>query len=329
MTTNDTMNEFNSINQPSNVVREGEMTGASEKPVWIRVLFFPLVMLTSLAIFWASLQYDVPIGLAALGATIVNIIAVAITELVIPLRPGHSAIHDWQTFNNIVHGLTASEVGGRAARALIDVGLVSLYGSLTAGEVPFVEGLNIQFWPKSAPFWFQFALGFLVIEFLFYWQHRMFHSARFFWRFHALHHNADKMHVMSSARLHFFEIFVRHALIFGPIVLLGAPQEIIFFYLAFNNSLGNVVHSNVDVLVPRWLHGLMVTPGVHHLHHSRKREQSDSNFGASITFFDRIFGTFKHPEEESIAAFGIEDDPFGRSIPSQLLVPLNPWKRYP
>lgn len=282
-----------------------------------RIALFPGILLVSYAAFWVLLRLQVPIGLASLGATIANIITIALMERLFPLRVGHNPFKDMQTLNDIVHGLLASEIGGRAARAILDFGLVFVYSIFAR-----------SFWPTNLNFWIQFSLAFLIIEVLFYWQHRMFHTIPFFWRFHSLHHNANQMHVMTSARLHFFEIFVRHSIIFGPIVLLGAPAELVFFYLTANNCLGNLAHANLNCWIPRWLHSVLVTPGVHHLHHSQKREQSDSNFGASLAIFDILFGTFRNPEDEAVEAFGIEQDPFGRGLPSQILVPLDPRSQY-
>ena len=44
----------------------------------------------------------------------------------------------------------------------------------------------------------------------------------------------------------------------------------------------------------RWL---LVTPDMHRVHHSVEYDESSSNFGFSVVWWDRLFGTFQ-PEEE-------------------------------
>jgi hypothetical protein len=40
----------------------------------------------------------------------------------------------------------------------------------------------------------------------------------------------------------------------------------------------------------RWL---VVTPSVHVIHHSARREETDSNYGVILTVWDRLFGTYR------------------------------------
>jgi sterol desaturase/sphingolipid hydroxylase (fatty acid hydroxylase superfamily) len=36
-----------------------------------------------------------------------------------------------------------------------------------------------------------------------------------------------------------------------------------------------------------------VTPSLHRVHHSVTRDETDSNFGFSVVWWDRLFGTFR------------------------------------
>jgi sterol desaturase/sphingolipid hydroxylase (fatty acid hydroxylase superfamily) len=45
----------------------------------------------------------------------------------------------------------------------------------------------------------------------------------------------------------------------------------------------------------RWdkrLRWLLVTPDMHRIHHSSTQTETDSNFGFSISIWDRLFGTY-------------------------------------
>jgi sterol desaturase/sphingolipid hydroxylase (fatty acid hydroxylase superfamily) len=47
----------------------------------------------------------------------------------------------------------------------------------------------------------------------------------------------------------------------------------------------------------RWL---LVTPALHHTHHSRQATEADSNFGSVFTLADRLFGTFRVADRENL-----------------------------
>jgi sterol desaturase/sphingolipid hydroxylase (fatty acid hydroxylase superfamily) len=53
-------------------------------------------------------------------------------------------------------------------------------------------------------------------------------------------------------------------------------------------------HSNLAL--PQWLDRLVrqvfVTPDMHRVHHSVHREEHDSNYGFSLSLWDRLFGTY-------------------------------------
>ena len=44
----------------------------------------------------------------------------------------------------------------------------------------------------------------------------------------------------------------------------------------------------------RWLRWVLVTPNMHSLHHSSYQPETDSNYGTVFTFWDRLFGTYRH-----------------------------------
>src|SRR5215467_14089690 len=48
-------------------------------------------------------------------------------------------------------------------------------------------GLQLLRWPEMHPV-ARFALGFLFLDFLRYWFHRLFHALPWLWRLHSLHH---------------------------------------------------------------------------------------------------------------------------------------------
>jgi sterol desaturase/sphingolipid hydroxylase (fatty acid hydroxylase superfamily) len=54
-------------------------------------------------------------------------------------------------------------------------------------------------------------------------------------------------------------------------------------------------HSNVALppRLERLLQWVTVTPRMHEIHHSAERTETDSNFGFNLTWWDRLFGTYR------------------------------------
>jgi sterol desaturase/sphingolipid hydroxylase (fatty acid hydroxylase superfamily) len=79
----------------------------------------------------------------------------------------------------------------------------------------------------------------------------------------------------------------------------------------------------VPVRYPRWLGRLVLSPHVHHLHHSRAPEHRDCNFGVIFPYWDRLFGTYRD-EAPAALRFGLapEEDPFGQSVVRCLTYPI-------
>jgi sterol desaturase/sphingolipid hydroxylase (fatty acid hydroxylase superfamily) len=54
-------------------------------------------------------------------------------------------------------------------------------------------------------------------------------------------------------------------------------------------------HSNIGLPqgLDRFLRLFLVTPDMHRVHHSVEDDEANSNFGFSLTWWDRLFGTYR------------------------------------
>ena len=55
------------------------------------------------------------------------------------------------------------------------------------------------------------------------------------------------------------------------------------------------IHANarVPARLDAWLRLLLVTPDMHRVHHSAHWPETDSNYGAVVPWWDRLFGTYR------------------------------------
>ena len=54
---------------------------------------------------------------------------------------------------------------------------------------------------------------------------------------------------------------------------------------------------------------MLVTPDVHRIHHSSRQAETDSNYGATLTIWDRLFGTYREKAPRALATMtlGLEE----------------------
>jgi sterol desaturase/sphingolipid hydroxylase (fatty acid hydroxylase superfamily) len=128
-------------------------------------------------------------------------------------------------------------------------------------------------------------------ELIGYWLHRIQHRFMFFWRIHATHHHITKMSVARADRTHpleFLGLNLGSAII---LALFGASEEVVGVYLVLALSIAYSCHSNLPM--KSGVFGLFFnTPEWHQLHHSCNYDESNTNYGCTVIFWDRVFGTF-------------------------------------
>lgn len=195
------------------------------------------------------------------------------------------------------------------------IGLALAFAKTTTALLP-ASGLGLTLLHLRAgvagwPAWAQIAAAFLIADFLSYWLHRAYHYFPALWAFHVVHHTSEELDWLSTSRLHPVSQIVDTALIATILLLLGMP---ITGVLAANVIIGAaalLAHANV-----RWNFGLLqyllVSPVFHQWHHARVDNKADGhigNFGAVLSIWDWLFGTWSLPAPKRPARFGVQDGP--------------------
>ena len=145
------------------------------------------------------------------------------------------------------------------------------------------------------PDWLAFAVAVLVLDLAIYFQHRLFHAVPLLWRLHRMHHSDVDLDVTSGARFHPAEILLSIAIKLGVIAAMGPSAAAVLAFEVILNACSMFNHANVGLpaRLERALRLVLVTPDLHRIHHSRDRIETDSNFGFSVPWWDRLFGTFR------------------------------------
>lgn len=151
----------------------------------------------------------------------------------------------------------------------------------------------------SLPNWLEIVIGVLVLDFVIYLQHAMFHFIPLFWRLHRVHHTDLDFDVTTGVRFHPVEIFLSMGIKMIAVILLGPSALAVILFEILLNATSMFNHGNVRLPIPidRVLRRFVVTPEMHRVHHSVLIKEFNSNFGFNLPWWDRILGTYRAQPE--------------------------------
>lgn len=158
---------------------------------------------------------------------------------------------------------------------------------------------------QSAPLVVQFLACLLVADLAQYWVHRAFHRIPVLWRFHLVHHSAERMDWLAGSRLHLVDIVVTRGLVLLPLIVIGFDERAVLAYLGFVSFHAVFIHANFAPRWP-WLERWLVMPRFHHWHHGIEPEARDVNFAVHLPWLDRWFGTHHLPSGKWPTGYGVD-----------------------
>ena len=128
--------------------------------------------------------------------------------------------------------------------------------------------------------------------------HRACHRIPLLWRFHRVHHSDPAMDVTTAFRFHPIELLISAFARLPLLLALGLTATELLLYETLLLASSQYQHSALSC---SWwdqvLRRLLVTPSVHRVHHSPQREFTNSNYASVLNCWDRLFGTWREPQE--------------------------------
>jgi sterol desaturase/sphingolipid hydroxylase (fatty acid hydroxylase superfamily) len=151
----------------------------------------------------------------------------------------------------------------------------------------------------ALPFTITVIISVIVMDMVIYLQHVMVHSIPALWRLHMVHHVDPDYDVTTGARFHTLEIILSMLIKFATIIMLGPPVVGVVIFEVLLNATAMFNHGNIKLPenIDRILRLFVVTPDMHRVHHSIIPEETNSNFGFNLPWWDRIFGTYRAQPE--------------------------------
>ncbi|WP_204113249.1 sterol desaturase family protein [Shimia biformata] len=144
------------------------------------------------------------------------------------------------------------------------------------------------------PTWVEVTAAILILDFAIWAQHLITHKVPILWRLHRVHHADRDIDVTTAIRFHPIEIALSMLLKIGLVYLLGPSALAIVLFEVILNGTAMFNHANIRLPlgIDAVLRLVVVTPDMHRVHHSVHRHEHDSNYGFSLSLWDRVFGTY-------------------------------------
>ena len=140
-------------------------------------------------------------------------------------------------------------------------------------------------------------------DFIYYWNHRLMHEARYLWAIHVVHHSSERFNLSTALRQPVADSL-------GTFVPYSA-----LCYLGVRPSLIEQARG-VNLLYQFWIHTDLIpklgkfeelfnTASHHRVHHGRNRRYIDRNHGSILILWDRLFGTFEREDDAEPVIYGL------------------------
>lgn len=172
------------------------------------------------------------------------------------------------------------------------------------------------------------VLAILIPDFIWYWVHRFSHEGRgrigtWLWRMHLAHHLPQQVYLLMHGVAHPVNTVIVRVILTVPLFFLGFSAEALFIANLVVGLQGLVSHFNVDVRVG-WVNYLLMGTELHRYHHSADPKEA-KNYGAVVTLWDLLFGTFYYRPGTHAQRLGLEHPenyPQDREILKVLALPF-------
>ena len=287
------------------------MNNAMSKDL-VRLVSYPGIMVGVFVLFVLLQRAGVPMTLSSYMGAAVAAGLITLHEIMLPHR------NDWKPDR----GEIANDAMFLIAVQMLLPYMLSLAAALwLAGSVQSNSWAIATLWPGDLPVPVQAALMLLGADFLRYWMHRAFHQFTPLWRLHAVHHSPHRLYWLNVGRFHPVEKSIQFLADALPFILLGVSEPVLAVYFVFFAINGFFQHSNCSVRLGP-LNYIVSGPELHRWHHSRQKQESDTNFGNNLIIWDLLFGTRFLPVDREVGPLGLLNPAYPLGFVAQMKSPF-------
>jgi sterol desaturase/sphingolipid hydroxylase (fatty acid hydroxylase superfamily) len=182
---------------------------------------------------------------------------------------------------------------------------------------------GLQWRPEWWSGWPGAVVDFLILDAWIYWWHRLNHRLPLLWRFHEVHHLDEMLDTTSALRFHFGEVVLSAVARAVVIYVLAVPLFSVVTFEILLLAATIFHHSNLRLpqKFEKALSFVIVTPGIHWVHHHAKRADTDSNYSTVLSVWDFVFSSRSRTARSPDMPIGVE----GRAEKPLLSLVIRPF----
>jgi sterol desaturase/sphingolipid hydroxylase (fatty acid hydroxylase superfamily) len=121
------------------------------------------------------------------------------------------------------------------------------------------------------------------------------------WRLHRVHHADAHVDTSTGLRFHPIEIVLSILVKLFAVIALGIPAIAVLIFEITLNGLALFNHANIRLpsVIEKPLRLILMTQILHRIHHSKVVSETNSNYGFSVIWWDKLFGSYKSEAKKS------------------------------
>lgn len=172
--------------------------------------------------------------------------------------------------------------------------LIQVYGLFYLFKflIPKMEGAFNLHWSLS------FFIQFVLIDYLYYWNHRFLHSSCL-WKFHRIHHSTQQLDLWATSRNSFWSsFFVLYLWSHSFVIYVLNDSKGFLWAMVIGNALDLWRHSGLrfNGNLESFFSQILIIPKDHEWHHSHHIQ--NTNFGANFNLWDKWHKTYYTNSED-------------------------------
>lgn len=258
---------------------------------------------TSLAEQWFGAFFPYTQQATAVLVSIAKLYVVALPlQWLIPAARRKPKVRTYEFWLDVVFWMQGIWLGALGFFALLTAAQRWIFTDMT----PWFPALG------TLPWLLQVVAAIYLFDLAVYWRHRLEHRWTPLWAFHAVHHSTESVDLLTTSRLHPFELLTG-GILNVAVAKAGFSGDAVATAFSIYLHYNYFIHLNARIRWPGWLRYILVSPFMHQWHHSPEPEASGKNLGVVFAFHDWVFGTYHHPADYPVR--------FGLGVPAAEAVP--------
>ena len=181
----------------------------------------------------------------------------------------------------------------------ISAGVNEVLTALGVAAAPVAARMfSLQVWPADAPRVVRLVAAVVILDAGVTIAHWLSHRRAALWRFHAVHHGADRLYGLNGLMKHPVHLAFETGVGMAPLIVIGIDADTAAALAGLVAVQLILQHANVDYRTDRLGRWLAWNAG-HRLHHVADEVAGNVNFGLFTLVWDRLLGTYRPPNLEA------------------------------